>query len=52
MSVNWVEIAADNGVSPTQRQASNEPNTGLLSIGPLQTNFSEIYIKIQNFSFM
>ena len=27
-------------------------NAGLLSIGPLATNFSEIWIKIQKFSFM
>ena len=29
----------------------SEPNAGLLSIGPLGTNFSEILIKLQNFSF-
>ena len=28
------------------------PNAGLLSIGPLGTNFSEIQIEIQNFSLM
>ena len=33
-------------------QAIIETNAGLLSIGPLGTNFSEILIKIQNFSFM
>ena len=30
----------------------SKPMAGLLSIGPLGTNFSEIWIEIQNFSFM
>ena len=35
-----------------RRQAIVENNAGLFSIGPLWTNFSEILIKIQDFSFM
>ena len=38
-------------VSPNRCQAIIWTNTGLLSIGPLGTNFSEILIKIENFSF-
>ena len=34
-----------------QRQAIIYTNAGLLSIGRLGTNFSEILIKLQNFSF-
>ena len=51
VSVNWVGIASDNGLSPIQYQAIIWTNAGLLSIGPLGTNFSKILIKIQNFSF-
>ena len=29
----------------------SKPNAGLLTIGPSETNFSELLIKIQNFSF-
>ena len=43
--------ASDNGLSPIRHQAIIWTNAGLLSIGPLGTNFSEILIKIQNFSF-
>ena len=50
-SVNWVSIGSDNGLSPIRRQAIILTNAGLLSIGPLGTNFSEIFIKIQIFSF-
>ena len=35
-----------------RRQAIIKTNAGLLSIGPLGTNFSEIQIKVQNFSFI
>ena len=42
MSVNWVSIGSDNGLSPIQHQAIIQTNAGLLSIGPLGTNFSEI----------
>ena len=49
--MNWVSIGSDNGLLPIRRQAIILTNTGLLSIGLLETNFSEILIKIQNFSF-
>ena len=39
-------------IAPIRGQAGIWTNAGLLSIGPLGTNFSEILIKIQNFSFM
>ena len=51
-SVNWVSIGSDNGLSPIQPQAIIYTYVGSLSIGPLGTNFNEIVIKIQNFSFM
>ena len=44
-------IVSDNGLSPDWRQAIIWTNVGLLSIGTLGTNFSEILIKIQTFSF-
>ena len=44
-------IGSDNGLSPGRRQAIIWTNTGILLIGPLGTNFSEISIKIQSFSF-
>ena len=43
---------SDNGLSPDQRQAIIWTNAGLLLIGSLGTNFSEILIEIQTFSFM
>ena len=46
-SVNRVSIGSDNGLSPTRRQAIILTNAGLLSIGSLETNFSEFLIKIQ-----
>ena len=51
-AVNWVSIDSNNGLSPVQHHAITWTNTGLLSIGPLESNFSEIWIKIHNFSFM
>ena len=51
VSVNWVSIGSDNGLSPIRRQAIIKTSAGLLSIGPIGTNFSEICIEIQNFSF-
>ena len=51
-SVNQVSIGSDNGLLPIWCQAINQNNAGLLSIWPLGTNFSEIWIKTQNFSFM
>ena len=44
-------IGSDNGLSPGQRQAIIWTNAGILLIGPLGTNFSEILIAIQTFSF-
>ena len=42
--------ASDNGLSPGRRQAIIWNNAGILLIGPLGTNFSEILIEIQIFS--
>ena len=44
-------IGWDNGLSPDRRQAIIWTNVGLLLIGPLGTNFSEILIEILTFSF-
>ena len=44
-------IGSDNGLSPGRRQAIIWINAGILLIGPLGTNFSEILIGIQTFSF-
>ena len=40
---------SDNGLSPDRRQAIIWTNVGILLIGPLGTNFSEILIEIQIF---
>ena len=39
-------IGSDNGLSPRRRQAIIWTNDGILLIGPLGTNFSEILIEI------
>ena len=44
-------IGSDNGLSPERRQAIIWTSAGILLIGPLRTNFSEISIKIHIFSF-
>ena len=44
-------IGSDNGLSPGRRQAIIWANAGILSIGHLGTNFSEILFEIQTFSF-
>ena len=44
-------IGTDNGLSPGWRQAIFWTNVGILLIGPLGTNFSEILIEIYIFSF-
>ena len=44
-------IGSDNGLSPGRRQAIIWTNAGILLIGHLGTNLSEILIGIQNFSF-
>ena len=48
---NLTIIGSDNGLSPGRRQAIIWTNAGILLIGPLGTNFSEIIIGIQTFSF-
>ena len=50
--VSWLTIiGSDNGLSPGRRQAIIWTNDGILFIGPKGTNFSEILIGIQTFSF-
>ena len=44
-------IGSDNGLSPGRRQTIIWTNAGILLIGPLGTNFSEIVVGIQAFSF-
>ena len=44
-------IGSDNGLSPGQCQATNWTNAGILLIGSLATNFSEVSIEIYTFLF-
>ena len=44
-------IGSDNGLTPERRQAIIWTNAGILLIGPLGTNLSEILIEILTFSF-
>ena len=44
-------IGSDNGLSPGRRQAIIWTNVGILLIGTLRTNFSEILSEIHTFSF-
>ena len=44
-------IGSDNGLSPGRRQAIIRTNAGILWIGHLGTNFSEILIGVQTFLF-
>ena len=44
-------FGSDYGLSPGQRQAIIQTNAGILLIWPLGTNFSEILIEINTFSF-
>ena len=44
-------IGSDNGLSPGRRQAIIWINVGILLIGPLGINFSEILIENETFSF-
>ena len=46
-----ISIGSDNGLSPGRRQAIIWTNAGILLIGTLATNFSEILIEIHSFSF-
>ena len=48
---NLTIIGSDNGLSPGRRQAITWTNVGILLIWPLGTNFSEMFIEIQTFSF-
>ena len=43
---NLTIIGSDNGLSPGRHQAIIWTNAGILLIGPLGTNFSEILIEI------
>ena len=47
--VDLTIIGSDNGLWPGRRQAIIWPNAGILLIGPLGTNLSEILIVIQTF---
>ena len=44
-------LGSDNGLSPGRRQAIIQTNAGILFIWPFGTNFSEILIEINTFSF-
>ena len=44
-------IGSDNGLSPGRHQAIIWTNAGILLIGPLGINFSELLIEINAFSF-
>ena len=46
---NLTIIGADNGLSPGRRQAIIWINAGIMLIGPLGTNLSEILIEIHVF---
>ena len=48
---NLTIIGSDNGLSPGWRQAIIWTNAGIFLSGPWGTNFSEILIGIQTFSF-
>ena len=48
---NLTIIGSDNGLSPGRRQAITWTYAGILLIGPLGTNFSEMLIEIHTFSF-
>ena len=50
-STNRISIGSDNGLSPNRCQAIIWTNAGLLSVGTLWTNFSEILIAKHTFSF-
>ena len=46
---NLTIIGSDNGLSPGRRQAIIWTNAGILLIGPLRTNFSEIAMEMLEF---
>ena len=45
---NLTTIGSDNGLSPDRRQANIYTNAEILLIGPLGTNFSEIFNRNSN----
>ena len=47
----YTTTGSDNGLSPGRRHAIIWTIAGIFLIGPLGTNFSEIFIRIQTFSF-
>ena len=49
--VNKPNIVSDNGLSPAPSPATTRTNDGILLIGPLGTNFSEILVEIHIFCF-
>ena len=49
--VDQALIPSDTGVWPDRRQAISRTNVGILAIGPLRVNSSDILMKIQLFSF-
>ena len=49
-SGDLASVGSGNGLSPVRRQVITWTNAGLLSIGHLGTNFSEIRIEIRNIS--
>ena len=51
LSVAFLTIGSDHGLSPGPHQAIIWTNAGMLLTGPLGTNFSEILIAIHSFSF-
>ena len=48
---NYISITSNNGLAPSHRQAINWTNADTMSIISLWTNFSEIWIRLQIFSF-
>ena len=50
-SVTYAIIVSDNGLSPSRRQAIIWINAWISLIEPLGTNFSEVVIEINIFSF-
>ena len=44
LHINQVNIGSDNALSPIRRQAIIWTDAGLLSIGPLRTNFTKLFI--------
>ena len=49
--IKLIIMGSDNGLSPGRHQAIIWTNAEILLIGPLETKFSEILIKIHTFSF-